>query len=50
MLKTGDQIKINKGPVETLIKIERPYGLFKSNSYNVVRYLPAIKEGQWLSR
>jgi hypothetical protein len=44
----GTQIKVNKGEIETLIKIEKPYGLFKSQTgYKVVRNLSLIVDEQF---
>jgi hypothetical protein len=41
----GSQIRVNNGSIETLIKLEKPYGLFLSESgYNVVRNITAIKD------
>jgi hypothetical protein len=41
----GTQIRVNNGSIETLIKLERPYGLFLSESgYNVVRNITTIKD------
>jgi hypothetical protein len=46
----GTQIRINKGAIETLIKIERPYGLFQSETgYNVVRNLNNIQDSELLN-
>jgi len=43
----GTQIKVNNGEIETLIKVERPYGLYESESgYRVVRNLMGIKQNQ----
>lgn len=43
----GTQIKVNNGEIETLIKVERPYGLYESQSgYKVVRNLMGIKQNQ----
>jgi hypothetical protein len=36
-MKTGDKIRVNKGQIETLIKIQHPFGLFKSDTYTVCR-------------
>jgi hypothetical protein len=43
----GTQIKINNGTIETLIKLQRPFGLFQSQSgYKVVRNLHGIKDSE----
>ena len=43
----GTQIRVNKGGIETLIKLERPYGLFQSESgYKVVRNVIGIKDSE----
>jgi hypothetical protein len=43
----GTQIRVNKGAIETLIKLERPYGLFQSESgYKVVRNVIGIKDSE----
>lgn len=43
----GTQIRVNNGAVETLIKLERPYGLFQSESgYKVVRNVIGIKDSE----
>ena len=43
----GTQIRVNNGEIETLIKLERPYGLFKSNSgYQLVRNVSGIKDNE----
>ena len=43
----GTQIRVNKGGIETLIKLERPYGLFQSESgYKVVRNVIRIKDSE----
>jgi hypothetical protein len=43
----GTQIRVNKGVIETLIKLERPYGLFQSESgYKVVRNVIGIKDSE----
>ena len=47
LTELGNQIKVNNGEVETLIKIERPYGLFESESgYKVVRNISGIKDSE----
>jgi hypothetical protein len=44
----GTQIRVNKGEIETLIKIEKPYGLFESQTgYKVVRNLSLIVDEQF---
>lgn len=44
-MKLGDKIRVNKGSVETLIKIELPYGLFITESgRRTVRNIVGIKE------
>jgi hypothetical protein len=41
----GTQIRVNKGAIEKLIKIERPYGLFQSETgRKVVRNLILIED------
>jgi hypothetical protein len=41
----GTQIRVNNGSIETLIKLENPYGLFQSQSgYKVVRNITYIKD------
>jgi hypothetical protein len=43
----GTQIRVNNGDIETLVKLERPYGLFQSESgYKVVRNLIGIKDSE----
>jgi hypothetical protein len=43
----GTQIRVNNGFIETLIKLERPYGLFLSESgYKVVRNITTIKDSE----
>jgi hypothetical protein len=43
----GTQIRVNNGDIETLIKIERPYALFQSESgYKVVRNIISIKDSE----
>ena len=43
----GTQIRVNNGFIETLIKLERPYGLFQSESgYKVVRNITTIKDSE----
>jgi hypothetical protein len=43
----GTQIRVNNGFIETLIKLERPYGLFLSESgYRVVRNITTIKDSE----
>ena len=43
----GTQIRVNNGEIETLIKLERPYALFKSESgYEVVRNVSGIKDNE----
>lgn len=42
----GVKIKINKGEVETLTQLERPYGLFQSAKYKVVRNIVLIKDNE----
>lgn len=41
-MTTGQQIQINNGQIETLIKIHDGYGLFVCNKYKVVRQLSCI--------
>lgn len=48
-MKVGDKIKINNGPIETLIAIDHPYGLFESLKYRVVRRLVRIRDNEWVS-
>jgi hypothetical protein len=36
-MNIGDKIRVNKGQIETLIKIQHPFGLFKSDTYTVCR-------------
>jgi len=38
----GDTFVVNKGLPETLIKIEFPYAVFKSEKYTVVRRLTML--------
>ena len=42
MINTGNKIRINKGQVETLIKIDGSLGLFRANGYQVIRRLSVI--------
>lgn len=44
MLEIGTRIKVNNGLIETLVEVSRPYGLFKSEEYTVVRNLSKITE------
>ncbi len=48
-MNIGDTIQVNNGEIETLIKIERPFGLFKSASHQVVRSLLSIKDKEKVS-
>lgn len=42
----GTKIRVN-GSIETLVKVQIPYGLFKGESgYNVVRNLNSIKDSE----
>lgn len=44
-MELGTKIQVNKGEIETLIKIERPFGLFRGESgYQVVRSLIRITD------
>lgn len=49
-MKTGTQIRVNKGKVETLVKREGAYGLFESSTYKVVRGLMHIREKEIITR
>lgn len=41
-MQIGTKIRINKGQVETLIKVDGNLGLFKSEKYQVVRKMTSI--------
>lgn len=43
-MEIGDTLQVNNGEIETLIKIERPFGLFKAKSYQCVRSLARIND------
>lgn len=42
-LNVGDKIKINKGEVEVITKIENNYAVCKSETYQVVRNISCIR-------
>ena len=43
-MEIGDTLQVNNGEIETLIKIERPFGLFKAKTYQCVRSLARIND------
>jgi hypothetical protein len=45
-MSIGDKIRVNKGQVEVLVEMQHPYGLFKSNTYSVVRNMAKIQESE----
>ena len=47
-MKLGTRIRINKGQIETLIQRDGSYGLFKSETYQIVRSFLKILENQIL--
>ena len=48
-MELGEKIKVNNSEIETLIKKEGRYGLFKSLKYQVVRNLQKILDKQKLT-
>lgn len=44
--RLGTKIRVNNGQIETMVQLERPYGVFKSETYQIVRNIIYIRDKQ----